>query len=87
MPRDSKSIIEHAEDLARRFELAEPSPLGADGQQAVDELRVAVVDRGRSEARIAAAVSAARAAGVSWAVLAAVLGTSRQAAQQRYGDR
>lgn len=85
MPRTAQTIIDHADDLAARFEAAEPNPVGDAGQAAVLDLRSAVVDRGRAEARILAAVTRARAEGVSWAVLAATLGTTRQAAQQRYG--
>lgn len=85
MPRNAQSIIDHADDLAARFEAAEPNPLSDEGQAAVGDLRNAVVERGRAEARILAAVTRARAEGVSWAVLAVTLGTSRQAAQQRYG--
>jgi hypothetical protein len=85
MPRKSQSIIDHADDLAARFEAAEPNRLSDAGQAAVFDLRDAVVDRGRAETRILASVIRARAEGVSWAVLAATLGTTRQAAQQRYG--
>ena len=64
MPRNAQSIIDHADQLAARFEAAEPNPISDDGH---------------------AAVTRARGAGVSWSVLATVLGTSRQAVQQRYG--
>ncbi len=84
MPRTAQTIIDHADELADRFESAEPNPLSDDAQAAVLDLRRAVVDRGRAEARILTAVTRARTEGVSWSVLAATLGTSRQAAQQRY---
>lgn len=85
MPRNAKTIIDHADELAAAFEVAEPKPLADDQHAAVFDLRDAVVERGRAEAQVQAAVTRARATGVSWAVLATVLGTSRQAAQQRYG--
>ena len=85
MPRNAQSIIDHADQLAARFEAAEPNPISDDGHAAVAALRDAVVERGRAEARILAAVTQARGAGASWSVLATVLGTSRQAVQQRYG--
>ncbi|CAN5530222.1 hypothetical protein BH20ACT2_BH20ACT2_22290 [soil metagenome] len=85
MPRNVQTIIDHADELAARFESAEPSALTDIGHAAVFDLRDAVVDRGRAEARILAAVTRARAEGVSWAVLASVLGTSREAVRQRYG--
>lgn len=74
-----------AEDLADRFEAAEPNPLSDDQHATVFDLRDAVIGRGQAEAQVAAQVAVARAAGVSWAVIATVLGTSRQGAQQRYG--
>lgn len=86
MPRNAQSIIDHADELAAAFEVAEPKPLDDDQHAAVFDLRDAVVERGRAEAKVQAAVTRARAAGVSWTVLATVLGTSRQAAQQRYGE-
>ena len=42
--------------------------------------------RARSERQIVEAVVAARAAGLSWAKVGEILGTSAQAAQQRYGE-
>lgn len=85
MPRNAQSIIDHADQLAAAFEVAEPKPLDEDQHAAVLGLRDAVVEHGRAEAKVQVAVTRARAAGASWAVLATVLGTSRQAAQQRYG--
>ena len=85
MPRSTHQLIDHAEDLADRFEAAEPNPLSDEQHATVFDLRDAVVRRGRAEAGVTAQVARARAAGVSWSVIATVLGTSRQAAQQRYG--
>lgn len=86
MPRNAQGIISHADELAATFEVAEPNPLDDAQHAAVFDLRDAVIERGRAEAKVQAAVTRARAANVSWAVLAAVLGTSRQAAQQRYSS-
>lgn len=47
---------------------------------------LAVIDAENAAAEIAAGVAAARASGRSWAEIALVLGVTRQAAQQRYGD-
>ena len=49
-------------------------------------LQRAVVARARSERQLLDNVIAARAAGVSWQKIGALLGTSALAAQQRYGD-
>lgn len=85
MPRSTKDIIDHADDLVVRFENAEPNPLSDPQHAIIFDLRNAVVERGRAEARVQASVTAARAEGVSWAVLGTVLGTSGEAARQRYG--
>lgn len=59
---------------------------GAEGLRAIDRLRVLVEverDAGRRRADL---VTAARAEGADWAEVGAALGTSKQAAQQRYGS-
>jgi hypothetical protein len=84
MPRSIQEILDHADELAQRFEDYEPS---ADDERPVEEylLQRAVLTRARSERQILDAVIAARSAGISWAKIGGLLGTSAQAAQQRYG--
>jgi hypothetical protein len=84
MPRSIQEILDHADELARRFEEYEP---GSGDEQPVEEylLRRAVLARARSEREIVDAVVASREAGISWATIGELLGTSAQAAQQRYG--
>ena len=84
MPRSIQEILDHADELARRFEDYEP----AEGdERSVEEylLQRAALAHARGERQILEAVIAARAAGVSWARIGELLGTSAQAAQQRYG--
>jgi len=84
MPRSLQEILDHADELARRFETYEPS----EGEERpVEEylLQRAAVARARSEQQVLDAVIAARASGISWARVGQLLGTSAQAAQQRYG--
>lgn len=45
----------------------------------------ATIERARSERQIVEAVTAARRKGLSWQRIGELLGTSAQAAQQRYG--
>jgi hypothetical protein len=87
MPRTEQHTTEQANELASRFEAAEANPVGADAEAALADLQRAVIERGQLESRICAAVLKARRSGASWAVVAAALGTSRQAAQQRYGKQ
>ncbi len=83
MPRTIQEILDHADELAERFENYEP----AEGdERPVEEymLERAALDRARSERQVIDAVIAARAAGASWQKIGNILGTSAQAAQQRY---
>ena len=84
MPRSIQDILDHGDELARRFEDYEPDE--AD-ERPVEEylLERAALDRARSERQIVDAVVGARSAGISWKAIGRILGTSAQAAQQRYG--
>ena len=84
MPRSIQEILDHADELAQRFEDYQP----AEGdERSIEEylLQRAALARARSERQILDAVVAARTAGTSWAKIGELLGTSAQAAQQRYG--
>lgn len=85
MPRSIQDILDHADELAARFESYEPDP--AD-ERPVEEylLERAALARARSERQIVEAIIAARAKNVSWTRIGELLGTSAQAAQQRYRD-
>lgn len=83
MPRTVAEILRHADELAGRFEDHEPGT--ARNATALAELRTAVQDRARAERSIAEAVTAARSEGHSWSVIGMMLGTTGEAARQRYG--
>ena len=85
MPRSIQEILDHADELAKRFEDYEPTD---SDERPVEEylLERAALARARSERQVADAVIAARAAGASWQKIGGLLGTSAQAAQQRYGS-
>jgi hypothetical protein len=84
MPRSIQEILDQADELAKRFEDYEP---GEGDQVPVEEylLRRAAMARARSEREVVDAVTAARSSGISWNKIGEILGTSAQAAQQRYG--
>ena len=84
MPRTIQEILDHADDLAKRFEAYEPVD-GDERPVAEYLLQRAALARARTERQILEAVEAARADSISWARIGALLGTSAQAAQQRYG--
>lgn len=62
MPRSIQEILDHADDLAERFETYEPE---ARDERSLEEYQLerAAIDRARSERQIADAVIAARSKG------------------------
>lgn len=87
MPRSVEEIIAHADEYAARFENYEPRvedelPCGA-----VHLLREAVKARSSAERQILEAVIAAREIGTPWSLIGSLLGTTGEAARQRYGSK
>lgn len=87
MPRTIDEIINRAEDLAARFEEHEPDPDDVKDASALRELRQAFLGRAAAEQRVTDAVEKARAEGHSWASIGAMVGTSGEAARQKYVQR
>jgi len=85
MPRSIQDILDHADELAERFENYNPE---AGDERPVEEylLERAALARARSEHQVVDAVTTARSKNVSWQRIGELLGTSAQAAQQRYGN-
>ncbi len=84
MPRSIQEILDHADLLAKRFEDYEPKP---GDERPVEEylLERAAIARARGEQQVLDAVTRAKSKGMSWQRIGDILGTSAQAAQQRYG--
>ncbi len=84
MPRSIQEILDHGDELARRFGDYEPKP---SDERPVEEylLERATIARARGERQVVDAITAARSRGMSWQKIGEILGTSAQAAQQRYG--
>lgn len=86
MPRTLEELIAHAAEIADRFEDFEPQPGSADRPlPPAIALQIAVLRRAAAERDVAAAVRAAREASISWRAVGEALGTSGEAARQRYG--
>ena len=85
MPRSLQEILEHADELGRRFE--EHEPVDIRDAAPLHALREAVTERAATERRVAEAVAAAREAGVSWSAIGSMLGTSGEAARKRYSGQ
>lgn len=86
MPRSTDEILAHADELAKRFEDFEPGDESGSDAHALRELRHAFTRRAEAEREINEAVAVARAEGNSWAAIGAMLGTSGEAARQRFGQ-
>ena len=85
MPRTAQEILDHADELAARFEAHEAS----DDVHDATELRLvreAFLARADAERALGDAVVRARHSGHSWASIGAMVGTSGEAARQRYGQ-
>lgn len=85
MPRSVEEILEQAEELALRFENYEPRDDDERDVEAVALLREAVEERTEAERHLVEAVLVAREAGLSWAAIGSFIGTTGEAARQRYG--
>jgi hypothetical protein len=86
MPRSIDDLIAHADEIADIFERYEPQ--GSDAAEpALIALRRAAYRRSLVEREVLDSVRRARDEGASWATIGAELGTTGEAARQRYGSR
>lgn len=84
MPRTLQEILDDQDRLAKEFEDYEPHPADERDPAVFRALLAAAANRARAEAELVEAVMKARAAGYSWAMIGGAIGTTGQAAQQRY---
>lgn len=87
VPRSVQEILDHADELAKRFEEYEPAEGDERDPGVYTMLRRAVVSRSHAERAIVEAVEQARAHGYSWSFIGKIIGTSGEAARQRYGHK
>jgi antitoxin Phd len=83
-----EAMAENGDDLdllVKRFEEYEPRPEDQRDPQLYRNLEAAVRARSEAERAVAEAVAAMRADGDTWQTVGRLLGTTGQAAQQRYG--
>ena len=86
MPRSLEAILAHADELADAFEAYEPKPEDEGKASSLTALRLAAARRAEADRALLEAVVDARQHHVSWAAIGNLLGTSGEAARQRYGD-
>lgn len=87
MPRTVEEILAHADELAARFESYEPNAADELDAGAVAMLRSAVAERSEAERHLIEAVRAAREAGMPWSAIGSLVGTTGEAARQRYANK
>lgn len=86
MPKSTQEILDHRDVLlAHVFEDYQPRPEDKRDGRPYRALRSAVHKRSDAEAEVVEAVRAMRTARWSWTSIGGILGTTGQAAQQRYG--
>ena len=86
MPRTTQEILDQADELTARFESHEPATKDIKDAAALRKVREAFLARAATEQRRVATVAAAHADGHSWAAIGTMVGTSGEAARQRYGQ-
>jgi hypothetical protein len=87
MPRSVDEILAHADQLAGRFEDYDPNPDDELTREAVTALRAAVQARSAAERELLEAIRGARHEGMSWSAIGALVGTTGEAARQRYARK
>jgi hypothetical protein len=80
-----REILDHADELARRFEDYEPNADDERDPEVFAALRQSVLARSEAERSMQEAVATARSRGYSWRTIGSLIGTSGEAARQRYG--
>jgi hypothetical protein len=78
---------EQLEDAARRAEEFDPSTAKVTDASPLRDVTAATEAIRIAEVRQREAVQLARARGISWNLIAVALGTSRQAARQRFAEK
>lgn len=86
MPRSIDDLVAQADELAGEFERYEPREADR-GEPTLMALRRAAYRRALIERDVIEMVRQAREAGASWTKIGKELGTSGEAARQRYGDK
>lgn len=84
-PRTTDQLAATADEIAKKFEDYEPKPGDKKDAAPLRGIREAFEDAAHAQQRLTDRVIFARAAGFSWNTIGIMLGTSGEAARQRYG--
>jgi hypothetical protein len=85
VPRSLAEILSQADALADRLGTHEPERGDHDRVTPLLALRLAALKRAEAERDLMVAVGRARKADLSWKVIGEIVGTTGEAARQRYG--
>ncbi len=88
MPRTREQLQQAADDAERWLDSLDPAAIASPDADASHLRRIGAAVRAAatSQVELADAVAAARQHGHTWTQVATMLGTSRQAAQERYRE-
>jgi hypothetical protein len=88
MPRTQQQLQQAADDAERWLDSLDPAAIASPEAHArwLRRIGEAIRAAAASQAQLVDAVTAAREHGHTWTQIATMLGTSRQAAQERYGQ-
>lgn len=86
MPRTRAQLEQAAADAEAWLDALDPSVTPAEDPRDLRRIGVALGEVATAEGELADAVADARHNGRSWGEIALVLGVSKQAARQRYGE-
>lgn len=86
-PRTVEEILAHADELANRIEADELGPGRPLDPEPLRALRAGIANLATAQRQVADAVAAAREAGYPWALIGTTIGTTGEAARQRYGKQ
>lgn len=86
MPRTRQQLEQAAADAEAWLDSLNPDETPAEDPRDLRRVGLAFTDVAKAEGELADAVADARRNGRSWGEIALVLGVSKQAARQRYGE-
>jgi hypothetical protein len=86
MPRTREQLEQAAAEAEAWLDSLDPAETPAEDPRDLRRIGLALADVAKAERDLADAVADARRNGRSWGEIALVLGVSKQAARQRYGE-
>lgn len=86
-PRTLEEMLASLEEIARNLQRQAAAAADGESVEPLEAIRQAFEERTWAEQRLAARVADARAAGISWTAIGSMLGTTGEAARQRYRTR